>query len=747
MSQYSHLTVDLTNENSAATKIAQLVGRDRLVLDVGCAHGYLAEVLRTRGCRVVGVEIDAEDANRARQHCEQVLVRDVEEPGWVEELGGRRFDVVVFSDVLEHLRDPGRVLRDTLPLLEPRAGFVVASVPNVAHVSVRLELLLGSFRSEALGILDATHLHFYTRESLHELLASCGMVVESWDCTTNEIAEHVIVDYLRRAGVPYTPELRARFGEPDAMAFQFVIKARPATRSIAVPSPPLEKPLQVMQEIVRDHERLRDECQRLHGEAERLRAEAERDAERMRSDAERLRSDAERLRGDVERLRASPADVEQPRDGGLRVLQVVHQFVPRHSGGTEIYCSDLSFALARRGHAVRVLSGAPFSEDMGTRVLWEGDAAIVLQRLPATRVYRRFGTMGGFFDRFDNPEARLGIREVLDRTRPDVVHVQHLLHLSAELIPECRARGIPVVVTLHDYWFLCHRIKLIRRNGALCHGPDRGWNCCQCLNAPRLVRSHLNPGAVAANMYRYAYLTRQLLKADRILTPSCFLRDVFGRNGVPAERITVCRLGVPEVPRDVADRLAAARPVERVRFGFLGVFTQEKGVHVLVDAFSRLLPGCAELHVFGVPSQPRYEEDVRRAARHPDIRWRGTIPHAERWQALAEMDVLVLPSLWYENSPLAILEARKVGVPVIASAIGGVPEFVENGVNGLTFPAGDVDALARCLRAVVEDPASIVRWRSAIVPPKPMEAHVDEIEMLYHELCPASRETGARPGP
>src|SRR5206468_14870 len=127
MSQYSHLTVDLTNENSAPTKLARLIGRDRLVLDVGCAHGYLAETLRTWGCRVVGVEIDPEDAARARQHCEQVLVRDVEEPGWIDELEWRQFDVVVFADVLEHLRDPARVLRQTRELLVPETGFVAAS--------------------------------------------------------------------------------------------------------------------------------------------------------------------------------------------------------------------------------------------------------------------------------------------------------------------------------------------------------------------------------------------------------------------------------------------------------------------------------------------------------------------------------------------------------------------------------------------------------------------------------------------
>src|SRR5262249_31103989 len=133
--------------------------------------------------------------------------------------------------------------------------------------------------------------------------------------------------------------------------------------------------------------------------------------------------------------------------------------------GTEIYCADLSFALARRGHAVRVLSGAPFLEDVGTSVQWNDGQAIVVEKLAATRGYRWLAPVGGFFDRFDNPEARRAICAVLERMRPDVVHVQHLIYLSAELLSECRARGIPVVVMLNDYWFLCHRIKLRRRDG------------------------------------------------------------------------------------------------------------------------------------------------------------------------------------------------------------------------------------------------------------------------------------------
>ena len=113
------------------------------------------------------------------------------------------------------------------------------------------------------------------------------------------------------------------------------------------------------------------------------------------------------------------------------------------------------------------------------------------------------------------------------------------------------------------------------------------------------------------------------------------------------------------------------------------------------------------------------------------------MPHPERWAALAEVDVVVVPSIWYENSPLAIHEAHMAGVPVIGSATGGIPEHVRDSVDGRTFPAGDVDALAACLRGVVEDPESLARWERATIAPKTMEAHVLEIESIYREVVTA----------
>src|SRR5262249_42337231 len=247
------------------------------------------------------------------------------------------------------------------------------------------------------------------------------------------------------------------------------------------------------------------------------------------------------------------------------------------------------------------------------------DEAIGVEKIAATRPYRLLGPVRAFFDRFDNPQARLAIGEMLDMLRPDVVHIQHLLYLSAQLFSEARNRGIPVGVTLNDYWVLCPGVKLRRRDGELCDGPAGGWRCAQCLNLPRLARSPLNPVALGANLYRYAYLTRQLGKAVRILAPSRYLREVFVRNGIPPDRIAHCELGPAAPPPDMAAPLAAPRRAGPLRIGYLGTFMREKGVHVLIDAFNELPADAAELHIFGIPVEPAYLEELKARAHHPGI--------------------------------------------------------------------------------------------------------------------------------
>jgi 2-polyprenyl-3-methyl-5-hydroxy-6-metoxy-1,4-benzoquinol methylase len=146
------------------------------VLDVGCATGYLGAALSARGCRAWGLDQDAAAVSVAEPWYEEVYAIDLEE---CDELPwpARFFDVVLAADVLEHLRDPQTTLRLLRRNLK-RGGRLIVSVPNVAHLSVRVPLLLGRFNYRATGILDETHLRLYTFKTAHELVDSCGFDVE-----------------------------------------------------------------------------------------------------------------------------------------------------------------------------------------------------------------------------------------------------------------------------------------------------------------------------------------------------------------------------------------------------------------------------------------------------------------------------------------------------------------------------------------------------------------------------------------
>jgi len=214
--------VDLGDPNSSHALIADLVGSDKRVLDVGAATGYLAKTLVSHGCKVTGVELDPEAARQAEEHCEKVVVGDVEVLDTAEELGEEPFDVIVFGDVLEHLKDPLLTLERLEPLLGPE-GYVVASIPNVAHASVRLALLQGRFRYRRLGLLDDTHLRFFTRESVHRLFDDAGLVITGLRRTIRDVFDtEVEVD---REAVP-EEALRHVYGDPEALTYQFVLTAR-----------------------------------------------------------------------------------------------------------------------------------------------------------------------------------------------------------------------------------------------------------------------------------------------------------------------------------------------------------------------------------------------------------------------------------------------------------------------------------------------------------------------------------------
>jgi 2-polyprenyl-3-methyl-5-hydroxy-6-metoxy-1,4-benzoquinol methylase len=214
---------NLDDKNTSHALIAEAVGHDKRVLDVGCAAGDFAEVLARRGCEVTGIEIDPEAARRAERYCQRVIAGDVEQLDTDGALDEGSFDVVVFGDVLEHLKDPLKALQRLKLSLQPK-GYAVASIPNVAHGSVRLALLQGKFRYRSLGLLDETHLRFFTRESVERLFEDAGFLVTDLKRTSRGIFD-TEVEVDREA---VTEDLlRQVQQDPEALTYQFVLTAHP----------------------------------------------------------------------------------------------------------------------------------------------------------------------------------------------------------------------------------------------------------------------------------------------------------------------------------------------------------------------------------------------------------------------------------------------------------------------------------------------------------------------------------------
>jgi 2-polyprenyl-3-methyl-5-hydroxy-6-metoxy-1,4-benzoquinol methylase len=153
------------------------------ILDAGTASGYMGAILRSRGHYVAGIDIDGGVASVAQEFYADFCVADLEDFSFDY---AQPFDYIVFADVLEHLRDPARVLRASLRALDP-AGKVIVSIPNIAHIAIRLMLLAGHFDYMERGILDRTHLRFFTRRSLNALLSECGLLVEDCQSTPLQI--------------------------------------------------------------------------------------------------------------------------------------------------------------------------------------------------------------------------------------------------------------------------------------------------------------------------------------------------------------------------------------------------------------------------------------------------------------------------------------------------------------------------------------------------------------------------------
>jgi 2-polyprenyl-3-methyl-5-hydroxy-6-metoxy-1,4-benzoquinol methylase len=211
--------IDLEHNDLSHALIVELVGSDKRVLDVSTYTEQMAKVLGKRGCKVTRIEVDPETTRQVEEYCETIIIGDVESLDLGNELDEESFDVIVLGDVLEHLKDPLQTLRRLKPFLRA-VGYVVASVRNIAHGSVRLALIEGEFHHPSLGLVDELHLRFFTRESVEQLCKDAGFLITELKSTTRAIFD------TEKDGKQVPDEvLRLVQGDPEASTYQYVLTA------------------------------------------------------------------------------------------------------------------------------------------------------------------------------------------------------------------------------------------------------------------------------------------------------------------------------------------------------------------------------------------------------------------------------------------------------------------------------------------------------------------------------------------
>lgn len=436
----------------------------------------------------------------------------------------------------------------------------------------------------------------------------------------------------------------------------------------------------------------------------------------------------------------------------MRILSIVHQFPPEFHSGTEILCLSTVQFLARRGHDVHVITAdrkTPRGKKARRQRLYEIDVTYIPTGEPP-----HFGLVADLRDEFEREEL-IGV--LTDHTRqfsPDIIHAHHFLGFGLLALPAV-ADIAPLVISATDFSLVCPYTIALLPDGRLCAGPDTdgtncvnhhlarpsfdgtapssGWKTVLKRSADQIIALAGLPTVEGTRRMvgeRLAAARRAGGVAARILVSSEKIGSMLAAAGLPAERIMMLPHQAP--PLAVGDE-----PVRiPLRIGFLGVMSWHKGAHVLVEAVCLLPPDLPfELVIRGdLDAYPAYVRKLKsRAAADERIRIVDRVPFDRFGEAMSEIDVLVVPSLWAENAPLVLLSALQAGRYVVIADMPGLTASLPDGDCGCVVPAGNASALARVIEQLVRDPSPVMRARARRGHGKSFTRYVDAIEAVYRE--------------
>ena len=392
----------------------------------------------------------------------------------------------------------------------------------------------------------------------------------------------------------------------------------------------------------------------------------------------------------------------------MRVLKVIHGFPPDYMAGSEVYSYHLVKELINQKIDTFVFTRVENEFHEPYRIYKEKFENINILRVnKPKRDYL-------YSDKFFDTTMDSIFREYLIKINPDIVHFGHLSHLSTNLITITKELNYPIVFTIHDFWLFCVKGQMINQHGSICPAPSIE-NCTQC--SPYVC----NEDDVQKSTSHMKNIISQI---DTFISPSQTLKKFFISQGVDEKKIKYLKYGF-NTDKITFEKKQYSKS-DKLNFGFMGRVIPTKGIKVLIEAFKEL--PHTTLNIYGhIGAQKRFLETN-------NIIFKGAYDNNKINQVLNDIDVLIVPSIWYENAPLVIQEAFLAGVAVITSNIGGMSELVKNNINGYTFEVGNAKSLQQVVEKIIDNPTTLNSLQSSRKDVVDISDDSNEIIKIYKSL-------------
>lgn len=385
----------------------------------------------------------------------------------------------------------------------------------------------------------------------------------------------------------------------------------------------------------------------------------------------------------------------------MKILYLVHQFYPEYYTGTEKFVLNIAATVQKTGNSVKVITYS-FYEDSFYNIS-KGNILLkefTYRGVPVT-AFRHRRIPEDIHTALVNGDVTEIANEIIVNEKIDIVHVGHPMRV-AELINSSKYLGIPYIITLTDFWLICPKYILLTSRGNLCTGPERG-NACHdlCPEFPKdLIKRRLNIAEVI------------LFNSKKVISPSNFVGSIFKKEFGNLD-MKVINHGISY--SKIKKNRRVYKKGDKLIFCYAGSLNRHKGVNILLDAFKNIESKDVVLKIYGSGPDELYVNKLKDTAKeYKRIEFCGVFSEEQVGDILSKVDVVIVPSLWYENYPLILHEALACNVPVIVSNVGGMAEKIIDGLNGYTFRIGDSNHLKSVLELVINNPQMLNELKSNI---------------------------------